>query len=54
LLEASKDAPVIAVVNPASGPGTKADANYAKVFERAKKTKATLIGYVATGYGKRR
>ena len=53
LLEASKDVPIIAIISPASGPGTKADANYAKVFERVKKAKATLIGYVTTSYGKR-
>jgi hypothetical protein len=44
---------VVAIVNPASGPGKAADPNYVKLLERAKKSKAVLIGYVATSYGKR-
>jgi hypothetical protein len=43
----------IIIVNPASGPGKSADPNYIGVLDRARKTKATLIGYVTTSYGKR-
>jgi hypothetical protein len=53
LLASASQAPIVAVVNPASGPGKKTDANYLKVFTQAKKTKITLIGYVSTSYGKR-
>jgi hypothetical protein len=53
LLDAAGKAPVVVIVNPASGPGAKVDDNYKEVFERAKKSKATLIGYVSTRYAKR-
>jgi hypothetical protein len=53
LFAGARKAPVIAIVNPASGPGQKADPNYVKLLERAKKEKATLVGYVSTSYGKR-
>ena len=46
--------PVLAVVNPASGPGDKADANYTRLLDRAaKRPGLTLLGYVSTRYGKR-
>src|SRR5262245_57939330 len=50
LLAAAGRAPLVAVVNPASGPGKAADPNYVKLLERAAKTKITLIGYVSTSY----
>lgn len=53
LLEAADKVPITAIINPASGPGKKADDNYVKLIERARKTKITLIGYVSTSYGKR-
>jgi hypothetical protein len=53
LFEASAEAPIVAVVNPASGPGKRADANYTKILARIKKSKLTPIGYVTTSYGKR-
>ena len=54
LFAASDDVPIVAIVNPASGPGKKADANYVKLFAKAKRSeKVTLIGYVSTSYGKR-
>lgn len=46
-------APVVAVVNPANGPGDKADPNYQKVFAAARRSEAVLIGYVDTNYAKR-
>ncbi len=54
LLAAPEEAGVVAIVNPASGPGRRVDANYTRIVERAKKSKVTLIGYVSTRYGKRK
>jgi hypothetical protein len=54
LLAAPEEAGVVAIVNPASGPGKRVDANYAKVLEQARRSKVTLIGYVSTSYGKRK
>jgi Spherulation-specific family 4 len=54
LFTASAHVPIVAIVNPASGPGMKADPLYLKLFTRAKRgEKITLIGYVHTSYGKR-
>jgi hypothetical protein len=53
LLESPIRADVVAVVNPASGPGDKEDPNYTKIVGRAAKAGVTPIGYVTTGYGKR-
>jgi len=54
LLAAPEEAGVVAIVNPASGPGRRVDANYTKVLEQAKKSKIMPIGYVSTRYGKRK
>jgi hypothetical protein len=54
LAAAAKRMPVRAVVNPASGPGDKADPAYTKLLERLKDQPGlTLLGYVSTRYGKR-
>jgi hypothetical protein len=54
LLAAAAKVPIVAVVNPASGPGEKADPAYTKLLDRAKKAPGvTLLGYVSTRYGKR-
>lgn len=53
LFESSAKAPIVAIVNPASGPGKKADANYLEILKKAKTTKTTLIGYVTVSYAKR-
>ncbi len=53
LLDSGKKAPIIAIVNPASGPGKQVDPNYMKIMERAKTSKVTLVGYVTLGYAKR-
>jgi hypothetical protein len=53
LINSSADAGVVAIVNPASGPGAQADPKYAQVIDRARAAKITLIGYVSTAYGKR-
>jgi serine/threonine protein kinase len=53
LLAAAAKAPVVVIANPASGPGPKADANYAAIISRAKKAGVTVIGYLTTKYTKR-
>jgi hypothetical protein len=54
LIASSARVPIVAIVNPASGPGKQADPNYVKLLKRAGEArKLTLIGYVATSYGKR-
>ncbi len=51
LIASAGKAPITAIVNPASGPGKRADPRYAEVLARAKGL--TLIGYVSTSYAKR-
>ena len=53
LLSSAEKAPVVAIVNPDSGPGQRVDDNYSAVLRLAKTSQATLIGYVTLGYGKR-
>ena len=54
LIAAADRMPVVAIVNPASGPGRRVDPNYTTILERAAKAKQlTLIGYVTTSYAKR-
>lgn len=53
LLESAERAPVVAIVNPDSGPGKRVDDRYSDLFRLAHGTKATLIGYVTLSYGKR-
>jgi hypothetical protein len=53
VIEASARVPIVAIVNPDSGPGKTRDPNYMRVFERARGSKLTLIGYVPLGYARR-
>jgi Spherulation-specific family 4 len=53
LSDAAVDVPIVAIVNPASGPGKKVDATYQDVLAKARKAGVTLIGYVSTSYAKR-
>ncbi len=54
LIAASARVPVVAIVNPASGPGARADANYTRLLDRAKRQPGfTLLGYVSTRYARR-
>ena len=53
LIEAADRVPILAIVNPASGPGQGVDPNYSEVFRLAKRSQITLIGYVTLGYAKR-
>ena len=45
--------PMWVIVNPASGPGTRADANYTKAIDRLVGAGCVALGYVTTSYGKR-
>jgi hypothetical protein len=55
LFATSAQVPIVAIVNPASGPGKDADANYTKLLQRAKDHKNLVpIGYVSTSYAKRK
>jgi Spherulation-specific family 4 len=45
--------PMWVIVNPASGPGEKADANYTKAIDRLQGAGCVVIGYVSTSYAKR-
>ena len=53
LLAAAEQTPIVAIVNPASGPGRRVDPNYEEVMRLAEKSKAALIGYVTLSYAKR-
>ncbi len=45
--------PFWVVLNPASGPGDAEDANYKKAIDRLIGSGCMVLGYVATGYGKK-
>ena len=45
--------PMWVILNAASGPGDKVDGNYTKAIDRLRGAGCVVIGYVATGYGKR-
>lgn len=45
--------PMWVIVNPASGPGKDADANYTKAIDRLIGAGCVVLGYVSTEYGKR-
>lgn len=53
LIAAAKRVPIVAIANPASGPGKRIDPNYTEVIEQAIRAGATVIGYVSTSYAKR-
>ena len=53
LIEAAPRVPIVAIVNPESGPGKEANPDYAAVVSRAKAAGVKVIGYVNTEYGKR-
>lgn len=48
-----KHKPRVVVINPASGPGASFSRAYADQVGKAKMSGCTVLGYVATGYGKR-
>jgi hypothetical protein len=53
LMKSAKQVPIVAVVNPDSGPGKKPDANYVALVGRARKAGLTMVGYIPTRYAKR-
>jgi hypothetical protein len=53
LIDSASRTPIVAVVNPDSGPGKRVDENYTRLFQLAKGSKLTLLGYVTLSYGKR-
>jgi hypothetical protein len=50
---AASRAPIVAIANPGTGPGTRVDANYREVIDRGIAAGLTLIGYVNTDYARR-
>lgn len=53
MIEAASEVPIVAIVNPASGPGEQRDPNYEKIIKRAEQAGIKLVGYVSTRYAKR-
>jgi hypothetical protein len=53
LIHSAAKVPTAAIVNPGSGPGKAVDPNYRAVFDLAKNSRITLIGYVTLSYAKR-
>jgi Spherulation-specific family 4 len=53
LVEAAKKVPVVAIINPNSGPGGKPNSDYAQGLKILQQGGVKTIGYVATNYGKR-
>ena len=53
LIVAASRIPIVAIVNPDSGPGKEANPDYAAIVSRANAAGAEVIGYVSTDYGKR-
>jgi hypothetical protein len=45
--------PIIAIVNPASGPGSSIDSNYVNGIQKLKSAGIVVLGYVYTSYGSR-
>jgi Spherulation-specific family 4 len=53
LADAARQVPVLAIVNPNSGPGGKPNADYLQGMKLIQQAGAKMIGYVSTDYGKR-
>lgn len=53
LIASADRAPIVAVVNPSSGPGDELNADYAAVLRRADRAGLLKVGYVNTEYAKR-
>jgi hypothetical protein len=53
LIEAAARVPIVAVINPASGPGEAQNPDYFDIMRRARAAGLTIVGYVDTGYAKR-
>lgn len=50
LIASASRAPIVAIVNPNSGPGDHADTNFTAVIRRARKAGLRVVGYVGTQY----
>jgi hypothetical protein len=54
IAESAKKIPITAVINPSDGPGGKPpNQDYVKGLEKLQEGQVTILGYVATNYGKR-
>ncbi len=53
LVEAARKIPVVAIINPNSGPGGKPNSDYTQGLKLLQTGGVKTIGYVATNYGKR-
>jgi hypothetical protein len=53
LIEAAARVPIVAILNPASGPGESANPDYTDVVRRGARAGVTFLGYVNTAYAKR-
>ncbi|HVA50237.1 MAG TPA: spherulation-specific family 4 protein [Pirellulales bacterium] len=53
LISAAQTVPIVAIANPASGPGDQDDPNHANIIGRATQAGVTVIGYVSTQYTKK-
>ncbi len=53
LASAAAQVPLTAILNPNSGPGSAADANYAAAVDKVRAAGGRVIGYVDTDYGMR-
>jgi hypothetical protein len=53
LIASAKDVPILAIVNPASGPGDHVDKNYVDIIPRARKAGIKLVGYISTQYARK-
>jgi hypothetical protein len=53
LIKSAKRINLVVIVNPAGGPGKKADPNYVRVIGRARKAGGLLLGYVDTHFARR-
>jgi hypothetical protein len=50
LIASAKSVPIVAIVNPASGPGDHVDTNFAAMIPRARRAGVTVVGYIGTQY----
>ncbi len=50
---AAADVPILAIMNPGSGPGNSVDPNYTAVVDNLRAAGGTVIGYVSTSYTNR-
>lgn len=53
LATAAQRVPLIAIVNPASGPGSAANPQYVRAIQNVRRAGGRVTGYVSTAYGQR-